>query len=83
MLYGREVLGNQEEAAGLVRVVSYKPLAPKKRKFPPPLFEGRVKWGDRLVKNPQIAAVDVDSGTHGARDHASECVFAPDPGGEG
>lgn len=29
-----------------VRVVSYKPTEPKKRKFPPPLFEGRVRWGD-------------------------------------
>jgi hypothetical protein len=31
---------------GQVRVVSYKPANPRKRKFPPPLFEGRVKWGD-------------------------------------
>lgn len=29
-----------------VRVVSYKPVSPRKRLVPPPLFEGRVKWGD-------------------------------------
>jgi hypothetical protein len=29
-----------------VRVVSYKPIAPRKRWLPPPLFVGRVKWGD-------------------------------------
>lgn len=29
-----------------VRVVSYKPTSPRKRLVPPPLFAGRVKWGD-------------------------------------
>jgi hypothetical protein len=29
-----------------VRLVSYKPVNPKKRRFPPPLFAGRVRWGD-------------------------------------
>jgi hypothetical protein len=29
-----------------LRVVSYKPVNPRKRLVPPPLFEGRVKWGD-------------------------------------
>ena len=41
VLYGRELQG------GRMRVVSYKPVAPKKKKLPPPLFVGRVKWGDR------------------------------------
>lgn len=31
---------------GRVRVVSYKPVSPRKRRFPPALFIGRVKWGD-------------------------------------
>lgn len=30
-----------------MRVVSYKPTDPQKRRFPPPLFKGAVKWGDR------------------------------------
>jgi hypothetical protein len=29
-----------------VRVVSYKPITPRKRRIPPPLFAGKVKWGD-------------------------------------
>jgi hypothetical protein len=29
-----------------VRVVSYEPVSPRKRVVPPPLFAGRVKWGD-------------------------------------
>lgn len=44
VLYGRE--GRCQCGCRRVRVVSYKPVAPKKRKFPPPLFQGRVKWGD-------------------------------------
>lgn len=31
---------------GRVRLVSYKPASPEKRKMPPPCFEGRVRWGD-------------------------------------
>jgi hypothetical protein len=31
---------------GRVRVVSYKPTNPKKRLVPPPLFPGKVRWGD-------------------------------------
>jgi hypothetical protein len=31
---------------GRVRVVSYKPANPRKRLVPPPMFEGRVRWGD-------------------------------------
>lgn len=40
VLYGRE------SKCGRVRVVSYKPTNPRKRLVRPPLFEGRVKWGD-------------------------------------
>jgi hypothetical protein len=40
VLYGRE------GECGRVRVVSYKPRTPRRRWLPPPLFEGRVKWGD-------------------------------------
>jgi hypothetical protein len=32
---------------GKVRLVSYTPRYPVKRKVPPPLFDGFVKWGDR------------------------------------
>lgn len=31
---------------GRFRAVSYKPLNPKERKIPPPLFKGSSKWGD-------------------------------------
>ena len=34
------------EIRGRVRVVSYKPTNPKKRLVPPPLFPGKVRWGD-------------------------------------
>jgi hypothetical protein len=40
VLYGREV------RRGRVRAVSFKPLVPKKRNFPPLLFKGKVEWGD-------------------------------------
>jgi hypothetical protein len=32
---------------GRIRVVSYTPRFPIKRKLPPPLFDGYVKWGDK------------------------------------
>jgi hypothetical protein len=31
---------------GKIRVVSFKPVSPKKRLIPPPLFVGVVTWGD-------------------------------------
>jgi len=31
---------------GLFRAVSYKPIDPSERKVPPPVFEGRSRWGD-------------------------------------
>ena len=31
---------------GRMRLVSYKPLAPKRRLVPPPVFRGTSKWGD-------------------------------------
>lgn len=37
----------EERASGLVRTVGYKPVAPKKRLIPPPLFRGYVAWGDK------------------------------------
>lgn len=30
------------------RFVSYVPVNPSKRKLPPPLFIGKVKWGDKV-----------------------------------
>lgn len=39
-LYGRNT------KSGLVRVVSYKPSNPRLKVLPPPLFKGRVHWGD-------------------------------------
>lgn len=32
---------------GRYRFVSYKPIAPREKKLPPPLFKGRHRWGDR------------------------------------
>lgn len=40
MLYG------ERRADGSVRVVGYRPTDPKPRGCPPPVFEGRSKWGD-------------------------------------
>jgi hypothetical protein len=40
VLHGR--MGND----GKIRVVSYKPVSPRKRALPPPLFAGKVVWGD-------------------------------------
>jgi hypothetical protein len=34
------------ERRGRVRIVSYKPVDPRRRRLPPPLFPGRVRWGD-------------------------------------
>jgi hypothetical protein len=31
---------------GSLRLVSFKPLAPKEKKLPPPLFRGTSRWGD-------------------------------------
>jgi hypothetical protein len=39
-------------ADGSLRLVSYKPVSPKRRRIPPPLFRGAVKWGDRNRKRP-------------------------------
>jgi hypothetical protein len=40
-LYGRM------HRSGMLELVSYKPIEPKKRRFPPLLFEGRVQRGDK------------------------------------
>lgn len=40
VMHGR--MGND----GKIRVVSYKPVSPRKRALPPPLFAGKVVWGD-------------------------------------
>jgi hypothetical protein len=29
-----------------MRIVSFVPRSPKRRRFPPPMFRGRSKWGD-------------------------------------
>lgn len=39
-------LYKQALPSGRVRKVSFVPIAPRKRLLPPPLFAGRVKWGD-------------------------------------
>jgi hypothetical protein len=49
------VLYGQMCEDGKIRVVSYKPTSPKKRPFPPPLFKGAVKWGDRNRARPPLA----------------------------
>ena len=46
ILHGR--MGND----GKIRVVSYKPVSPRKRALPPPLFAGKVVWGDVRKKPP-------------------------------
>ena len=40
------VLYGELRKSGLVHVVSYVPTDPRHKKLPPPLFRGRVKWGD-------------------------------------
>lgn len=40
------VLYTELRPYGKWRVVSYKPVNPKRRAFPPPLFRGRPRWGD-------------------------------------
>lgn len=45
MLYGRVHNGR-------ARVVSYVPINPKHKMLPPPLFHGRVKWGDEVDHQP-------------------------------
>jgi hypothetical protein len=40
VMHGR--MGND----GRIRVVSFKPVSPRKRALPPLLFEGKVVWGD-------------------------------------
>ena len=40
------VLYGERRRDGSVRLVSYKPAAPKTKPVPPLLFEGRSKWGD-------------------------------------
>lgn len=40
MLYG------ERRVDGSIRVVSYKPLGPRPRACPPPMFRGESKWGD-------------------------------------
>lgn len=41
--------GNFPHAMWIERshVISYKPIDPTKRRFPPLLFKGRVVWGDK------------------------------------
>ena len=36
----------ERRSTGLLRVVSYKPMTPKHKKVPPPLFRGVSRWGD-------------------------------------
>lgn len=33
-------------------VISYKPFTPEERKCPPWRFDGRVCWGDKVIKHP-------------------------------
>lgn len=39
-------LVSRRRADGSFRSVSYKPIDPKQKKCPPPLFRGHVVWGD-------------------------------------
>ena len=36
-----------EERRGRLRIISYKPIAPRRRRLPPLFFKGRVAWGDK------------------------------------
>lgn len=36
-----------ERRRGVIRVWSFVPLDPTPRRFPPPIFEGRWRWGDK------------------------------------
>lgn len=38
---------SQQRADGRHRLVGYAPLTPRRRLIPPPLFVGRVVWGDK------------------------------------
>lgn len=40
-------LYGEARRSGLIRLVSYKPVDPRKRPLPPPLFHGEATWGDR------------------------------------
>ena len=40
-------VGAEQGWRGLIRVVSYKPIEEAERKWPPPCFDGHVKWGDK------------------------------------
>lgn len=33
--------------SGAMHIVSWKPIDPRKRRWPPPLFKGQLTWGDR------------------------------------
>lgn len=41
------VMYTQQRSDGHHRLVGYAPLIPRRRLAPPPLFRGRVVWGDR------------------------------------
>ena len=36
-----------ETINGKLRVVSYKPINPRHKALPPPVFAGKVEWGDK------------------------------------
>lgn len=36
----------ERRPSGALRMVSYVPLQPRHKECPPPLFAGRVRWGD-------------------------------------
>jgi hypothetical protein len=54
------ILYEFQSPSGKLRMVSFVPVSPSKRLLPPPLFKGRVKWGDTL--NPH-AGGSVDDRT--------------------
>lgn len=39
-------LYGERRQAGTIRVVSYRPISPRPKACPPPLFRGASKWGD-------------------------------------
>lgn len=40
------MLYSEVRKCGSLRIVSFKPVAPKEKKLPPPLFKGSSRWGD-------------------------------------
>lgn len=44
------IVYTERRRSGFVHMVSFKPLSPSKRLMPPPLFRGKVVWGDPKMR---------------------------------